>query len=33
MRTELYSDIRDVSGVKMPFRVRASRVTRGTTSS
>jgi PDZ domain/Aspartyl protease len=24
-RTELYSDIRDVSGVKIPFRVRASR--------
>jgi hypothetical protein len=24
-RTELYSDIRDVSGVKMPFRVRATR--------
>lgn len=24
-RTELYSDVRDVSGVKIPFRVRASR--------
>jgi hypothetical protein len=24
-RTELYSDVRDVSGVKVPFRVRASR--------